>query len=253
MLWQFYSMQRKELGAFCPKFLQVVAPQHTCHAYPAPRHLHLLYHPVLPSSTSRLPLHPPPPHPPPARPPAHSVTPPTTPAPQGYFLDAPLMKVPGRLHPVEIFYTQEPERDYLEAAIRTVVQIHLCEPEGVAARGARGDSFGAGEQGWGPGGGDGDGEGRGRVGRGGLDQQHLGGRGARGDWREERPSGFLARPSVTCCKISFWHPVKQPAYLSEESHPELQTMTSLRAPPPRPPPHSTSRGRVVILDGRRGN
>lgn len=25
---------------------------------------------------------------------------------------------------------QEPERDYLEAAIRTVVQIHLCEPPG---------------------------------------------------------------------------------------------------------------------------
>ncbi|KAL4542646.1 hypothetical protein Ndes2526B_g04600 [Nannochloris sp. 'desiccata'] len=49
---------------------------------------------------------------------------------QGYFLDAPLIKVPGRLHPVEIFYTQEPERDYLEAAIRTVVQIHSCEPEG---------------------------------------------------------------------------------------------------------------------------
>jgi pre-mRNA-splicing factor ATP-dependent RNA helicase DHX15/PRP43 len=50
---------------------------------------------------------------------------------QGYFLDAPLMKVPGRLHPVEIFYTSEPERDYLEAAIRTVVQIHLCEPPGM--------------------------------------------------------------------------------------------------------------------------
>lgn len=49
---------------------------------------------------------------------------------QGYFYGAPLMKVPGRLHPVEIFYTQEPERDYLEAAIRTVVQIHLCEPPG---------------------------------------------------------------------------------------------------------------------------
>ncbi|XP_058736249.1 probable pre-mRNA-splicing factor ATP-dependent RNA helicase DEAH2 [Vicia villosa] len=27
---------------------------------------------------------------------------------QGYFFGAPLMKVPGRLHPVEIFYTQEP-------------------------------------------------------------------------------------------------------------------------------------------------
>ena len=26
--------------------------------------------------------------------------------------------------------TQEPERDYLEAAIRTVVQIHVCEPPG---------------------------------------------------------------------------------------------------------------------------
>ncbi|PNH02405.1 putative pre-mRNA-splicing factor ATP-dependent RNA helicase [Tetrabaena socialis] len=49
---------------------------------------------------------------------------------QGYFVDASLMKVPGRLYPVEIFYTQEPERDYLEAAIRTVVQVHVCEPMG---------------------------------------------------------------------------------------------------------------------------
>ena len=39
---------------------------------------------------------------------------------QAYFDSAPLMKVPGRLHPVEIFYTPEPERDYLEAAIRRV-------------------------------------------------------------------------------------------------------------------------------------
>ncbi|KAL2650957.1 hypothetical protein R1flu_019085 [Riccia fluitans] len=49
---------------------------------------------------------------------------------QAYFNGAPLMKVPGRLHPVEIFYTQDPERDYLEAAIRTVVQIHICESPG---------------------------------------------------------------------------------------------------------------------------
>lgn len=47
-----------------------------------------------------------------------------------YFNSAPMMKVPGRLHPVEIFYTPEPERDYLEAAIRTAVQLHQCEPEG---------------------------------------------------------------------------------------------------------------------------
>ena len=38
-----------------------------------------------------------------------------------------LQSVPGRTHPVEIFFTPEPERDYLEAAIRTVVQIHICE------------------------------------------------------------------------------------------------------------------------------
>eukprot|EP00929_Paragymnodinium_shiwhaense_P026175 TRINITY_DN15610_c0_g1_i1.p1 TRINITY_DN15610_c0_g1~~TRINITY_DN15610_c0_g1_i1.p1 ORF type:complete len:711 (-),score=220.61 TRINITY_DN15610_c0_g1_i1:157-2289(-) len=49
---------------------------------------------------------------------------------QGYFDDAPLLNIPGRTHPVEIFYTQDPERDYLEAAIRTVVQIHNAEPEG---------------------------------------------------------------------------------------------------------------------------
>ncbi|KAI5705833.1 hypothetical protein M8J75_002206 [Diaphorina citri] len=48
---------------------------------------------------------------------------------QQYFDNAPLMNVPGRTHPVEIFYTPEPERDYLEAAIRTVVQIHMCEEE----------------------------------------------------------------------------------------------------------------------------
>ncbi|GAB1609530.1 putative pre-mRNA-splicing factor ATP-dependent RNA helicase PRP1 [Argonauta hians] len=46
---------------------------------------------------------------------------------QNYFDHAPLMNVPGRTHPVEIFYTPEPERDYLEAAIRTVIQIHICE------------------------------------------------------------------------------------------------------------------------------
>ncbi|KAH7699885.1 DEAD box protein/DEAH protein box helicase [Aphelenchoides avenae] len=46
---------------------------------------------------------------------------------QNYFENCPLMTVPGRTFPVEIFYTPEPERDYLEAAVRTVIQIHLCE------------------------------------------------------------------------------------------------------------------------------
>ncbi|KAI8374373.1 P-loop containing nucleoside triphosphate hydrolase protein [Radiomyces spectabilis] len=49
---------------------------------------------------------------------------------QKYFDDAPLLSVPGRTFPVEIYYTPEPERDYLEAAIRTVLQIHMSEPEG---------------------------------------------------------------------------------------------------------------------------
>jgi pre-mRNA-splicing factor ATP-dependent RNA helicase DHX15/PRP43 len=44
--------------------------------------------------------------------------------------EAPLFKVPGRTHPVEVFYTQEPEPDYVEAAIRTVLMIHRAEDEG---------------------------------------------------------------------------------------------------------------------------
>ena len=49
---------------------------------------------------------------------------------QKYFNNAPLLAVPGRTHPVEIFYTPEAEKDYVEAAVRTVLQIHAGEPEG---------------------------------------------------------------------------------------------------------------------------
>lgn len=70
---------------------------------------------------------------------------------QNYFFGAPLLKVPGRTFAVEMcflprlhhdvvpptdpscthsFYTPEPEPDYLEAAIRTVLMIHQAEPEG---------------------------------------------------------------------------------------------------------------------------
>lgn len=47
-----------------------------------------------------------------------------------YFAGAEYMEVEGRMFPVDIFYTPEPESDYLEAALRTVMQIHMCEPEG---------------------------------------------------------------------------------------------------------------------------
>ncbi|KAF2667817.1 P-loop containing nucleoside triphosphate hydrolase protein [Microthyrium microscopicum] len=49
---------------------------------------------------------------------------------QRYFNDAPLLAVPGRTHPVEIYYTTQAENDYVEAAIRTVLQIHATEPKG---------------------------------------------------------------------------------------------------------------------------
>ncbi len=55
---------------------------------------------------------------------------------QRYFGDgtpsgiAPVVKVSGRTFPVETFFTQEPETDYVEAAIRTVLYIHQAEDEG---------------------------------------------------------------------------------------------------------------------------
>eukprot|EP00918_Siedleckia_nematoides_P078760 GHVU01172410.1.p1 GENE.GHVU01172410.1~~GHVU01172410.1.p1 ORF type:complete len:423 (-),score=73.98 GHVU01172410.1:211-1479(-) len=48
---------------------------------------------------------------------------------QTYF-SAPVLEIPGRLFPVEIFYTPEPEQDFLDAAIRTTMQIHATEGEG---------------------------------------------------------------------------------------------------------------------------
>lgn len=46
---------------------------------------------------------------------------------QSYFDNSPLLTIPGRTFPVEIFYTPEPECDYMEAAIRTTIQIHMSE------------------------------------------------------------------------------------------------------------------------------
>jgi HrpA-like RNA helicase len=42
----------------------------------------------------------------------------------------PLFKAPDRTHPVEIFYAQKPELDYVEAAIRTVLMVHRAEVPG---------------------------------------------------------------------------------------------------------------------------
>ncbi|CAN8065037.1 unnamed protein product [Agarophyton chilense] len=49
---------------------------------------------------------------------------------QTYFDNAPLLSVPGRMYPVAIHYSQSPERDYVEAAIRVVTDICHSEPAG---------------------------------------------------------------------------------------------------------------------------
>ena len=47
-----------------------------------------------------------------------------------YFNKCPIFTIPGRTYPVEIMYSREPESDYLDAALVTVMQIHLAEPAG---------------------------------------------------------------------------------------------------------------------------
>ncbi|KAK0198728.1 P-loop containing nucleoside triphosphate hydrolase protein [Armillaria mellea] len=47
-----------------------------------------------------------------------------------YFFGCPIFTIPGRTFPVEILYTKEPESDYLDASLITVMQIHLSEPPG---------------------------------------------------------------------------------------------------------------------------
>eukprot|EP00271_Cylindrocystis_brebissonii_P004980 TRINITY_DN16937_c0_g1_i1.p1 TRINITY_DN16937_c0_g1~~TRINITY_DN16937_c0_g1_i1.p1 ORF type:complete len:1286 (+),score=225.88 TRINITY_DN16937_c0_g1_i1:549-3860(+) len=47
-----------------------------------------------------------------------------------YFFNCPIFTIPGRTFPVEVLYTKAAETDYLDAALITVMQIHLTEPEG---------------------------------------------------------------------------------------------------------------------------
>lgn len=45
-----------------------------------------------------------------------------------FFDDAPIFRIPGRRFPVDIYYTQAPEADYMDAVMVTVMQIHLTQP-----------------------------------------------------------------------------------------------------------------------------
>ncbi|XP_069729928.1 ATP-dependent RNA helicase DHX33 isoform X1 [Phaenicophaeus curvirostris] len=45
-----------------------------------------------------------------------------------YFNDAPVLYLQGRQHPIQIFYTKQPQSDYLQAALVTIFQIHQEAP-----------------------------------------------------------------------------------------------------------------------------
>lgn len=47
-----------------------------------------------------------------------------------YFYNCKIFRIPGRSFPVQVFFTKEPETDYLEASLACVMQIHLSEPAG---------------------------------------------------------------------------------------------------------------------------
>jgi pre-mRNA-splicing factor ATP-dependent RNA helicase DHX16 len=47
-----------------------------------------------------------------------------------FFDGAPVFRIPGRRFPVDIFYTKQPEADYLQAAVITVFQIHITQSQG---------------------------------------------------------------------------------------------------------------------------
>ena len=48
---------------------------------------------------------------------------------QNYFFEAPVVQVPGRRYPVDIYYTKSPEPDYIEAAVITALQIHISQAD----------------------------------------------------------------------------------------------------------------------------
>lgn len=43
----------------------------------------------------------------------------------GYVHSARVLYVEGRQHPVKVFYTEEPQADYVESALQTFYQIHM--------------------------------------------------------------------------------------------------------------------------------
>jgi len=49
---------------------------------------------------------------------------------QNFFPQAKVIKVPGRMYPVDILYTDKPQDDYIYSALQTALQIHKYEDDG---------------------------------------------------------------------------------------------------------------------------
>lgn len=47
-----------------------------------------------------------------------------------FFSDCPVLNIPGKLFPVEIFYSTERPKSYIESSLKTAMDIHVREPEG---------------------------------------------------------------------------------------------------------------------------
>ncbi|KAK9390675.1 P-loop containing nucleoside triphosphate hydrolase protein [Lipomyces mesembrius] len=47
-----------------------------------------------------------------------------------FFDDAPIFEIPGRRYPVDIYYTPQPEANYVQAAVNTIFQIHTSKQKG---------------------------------------------------------------------------------------------------------------------------
>ena len=45
-----------------------------------------------------------------------------------FFASAPIFNIPGRTFPVDVLFSKTPQEDYVEAAVKQAIAIHLSEP-----------------------------------------------------------------------------------------------------------------------------
>ncbi len=51
-----------------------------------------------------------------------------------FFGDCPVFYIPGRTFPVDIQFSKSPVMDYVDAAVKQAIQVHLGAPEGMFHR-----------------------------------------------------------------------------------------------------------------------